>query len=79
MSGMQATHQLNVINFSCQWLGFGPEQLSIPEGFTLPVSSFSEYGGHASINIRYDAMTMDAFYKKGDNAPGNNVAYLQGG
>mmetsp|Transcript_49980 Transcript_49980/g.150339 ORF Transcript_49980/g.150339 Transcript_49980/m.150339 type:complete len:387 (-) Transcript_49980:393-1553(-) len=61
------------------WLGFGPEQLSIPEGFTLPVSSFSEYGGHASINIRYDAMTMDAFYKKGDNAPGNNVAYLQVG
>lgn len=61
------------------WLGFGPEQLSIPERFTLPVSSFAEYGGHSSINIRYDAKTMDAFYKKGDNAPGNNVAYLQVG
>ena len=36
------------------WLGFGPETLSIPSTFTLPVSSFSQYGGHASIHVRYD-------------------------
>jgi hypothetical protein len=36
------------------WIGFGPEMLSIPPTFTLPVSSFAEYGGHASIHVRYD-------------------------
>jgi hypothetical protein len=59
------------------WLGFGPEQVSIPETFQLPVSSFGEYGGHASINVRYDSSITTPFYRQGDDAPGTNIAYLQ--
>lgn len=58
------------------WLGFGPEQLSIPSDFT-PVSSFAKYGGHSSIHIVYDAKAKTPFYQPGDAAPGNNIAYLQ--
>ena len=35
------------------WLGYGPEELSIPNNFILPVSSFAYYGGHSSLHIRY--------------------------
>lgn len=59
------------------WLGFGPEQLSIPDDFEIPVSSFAKYGGHASIHIVYDERTMSPLYRIGDPAPGNNIAYLQ--
>jgi len=59
------------------WLGFGPEQLSVPDDFELPVSSFSKYGGHASINVRYDYGSKAPLYRQGDDAPGNNIAYLQ--
>ena len=62
---------------SKKWLGYGPEQLSVPSNFDLPVSSFSKYGGHASINVRYDSQTVAPLYRVGDNAPGNNIAYLQ--
>lgn len=33
------------------WLGYGPEQVSIPSNFVLPASSFRCYGGHTSIHI----------------------------
>lgn len=60
------------------WMGFGPEQLSIPSNFTPGVSSFSKYGGHASIRIIYDSQTTTAFYRTGDPKPsGDNLAYLQ--
>jgi hypothetical protein len=59
------------------WLGFGPEQLSIPSDFQLPVSAFAKYGGHASIHLAYDTQEATPFYRTGDNVPGNNVAYLQ--
>jgi hypothetical protein len=59
------------------WLGYGPEQLSIPRDFQVGVSSFAEYGGHASVNVRYDSSTMSPLYRPGDDAPGNNIAYLQ--
>ena len=59
------------------WLGFGPEQLSIPDGFQVPVSAFAEYGGHASINVRYDSSLTTPLYRQGDDAPGTNIAYLQ--
>ncbi len=59
------------------WLGFGPEQMSIPETFELPVSSFANYGGHGSIHVRYDSQTTDAFYRRGQDAPGDNIAYVQ--
>ena len=36
------------------WLGFGPEDLDVPPGFVLLVSSFGEYGGHASLHVRCD-------------------------
>ena len=63
-----------------QWMGFGPEEMKIPDKFEMPVSSFSEYGGHASICIRYDSKTSDRYYKPGDiSPPGNNIAYLQVG
>lgn len=61
------------------WLGFGPEQLSIPPDFTVPVSSFYEYGGHASIHLVYDSKSTSVLYNIGDPAPGNNIAYLQVG
>jgi hypothetical protein len=60
-----------------QWLGFGPEQLSVPKDFQLPVSSFSKYGGHASINVRYDSQSVAPLYRQGDDAPGNSIAYVQ--
>lgn len=54
--------------------------MKIPDAFEMPVSSFSQYGGHASICIRYDSQTIDLYYKKGDSSPpGNNIAYLQVG
>merc|ERR1719343_443936 len=59
------------------WLGYGPEQLSVPSDFELPVSSFSKYGGHASINVRYDSQSVAPLYRQGDDAPGNSIAYLQ--
>jgi hypothetical protein len=60
------------------WMGFGPEQLSIPSDFTPGVSSFSKYGGHASIRIVYDSQTTTAFYRTGDSKPpGDNIAFLQ--
>ncbi|KAG7374776.1 hypothetical protein IV203_013871 [Nitzschia inconspicua] len=59
------------------WMGFGPEQLSIPDSFQIPVSAFAEYGGHASICIRYDSSTTAPLYRQGDDAPGDNIAYLQ--
>lgn len=61
-----------------KWLGFGPEQLSIPSDFIIPVSSFASYGGHASLHIRYDAQSPSVFYRTADAAPGDNIAYLQG-
>jgi hypothetical protein len=61
------------------WLGFGPEQLAIPNEFTIPISSFSQYGGHASICIVYDSSDVIAnpYYRIGDDVPGNNIAYVQ--
>jgi len=59
------------------WMGFGPEQLSIPNNFRIPVSSFGMYGGHASIRIRYDSQSLDVLYNKGGDAPGNNIEFLQ--
>lgn len=61
------------------WLGFGPEELSIPADFEIPVSSFGQYGGHASICVRYDSTARSALYRIGDPAPGDNIAFLQVG
>lgn len=61
------------------WLGFGPEQLSIPDDFELPVSSFATYGGHSSIHLKYDEKAKAALYRTGDAAPGDNIAYVQVG
>lgn len=51
--------------------------MSIPSDFTIPVSSFNAYGGHASIRVRYDTQSSSVFYRAGDAAPGDNIAYLQ--
>lgn len=59
------------------WLGYGPEQLSVPTDFEIPVSSFAKYGGHAAIQVVYDSRTTTPFYRAGDAAPGNNIAFLQ--
>jgi hypothetical protein len=61
------------------WLGFGPEELSIPTDCTLPVSSFTKYGGHASIHLMYDTRETIPLYRIGDDEPGNNIAYVQVG
>lgn len=70
------------------WLGYGPEDLDVPSDFVLPVSSFSKYGGHASLHVRYDpssSLSHNAapLYVRSSGeyndapAPGDNVAYLQ--
>lgn len=64
------------------WLGFGPEQLSVPSDFTLPVSSLGKYGGHASIHLVYDAKATAPLYNAGADAErisgtDSNIAYLQ--
>ena len=68
------------------WLGFGPEDLDVPPGFVLPVSSFGEYGGHASLHVRCDPSSSSGngpLYARSPGeyndapAPGDNVAYLQ--
>eukprot|EP00978_Attheya_sp_CCMP212_P001791 scaffold3695_cov54-Attheya_sp.AAC.2 len=73
----QILRQQTTDSITDTWLGFGPEQLSTPSDFVVPVSSFAKNGGHASIHIRYDAKTMDAPYRKGDPVPGTSIAYLQ--
>jgi hypothetical protein len=64
-------------NIEETWMGYGPEQLSIPDDFTIPVSSFAKYGGHASIHIVYDSKATTPLYRKGDDAPGSNIAFVQ--
>jgi len=59
------------------WMAFGPEQMSIPDDWETGVSSFSKYGGHASIHIRYDSQGTEVYYQTGNEAPGDNIAYLQ--
>lgn len=59
------------------WMGFGPEQMSTPSDFIIPVSSFAVNGGHASIHIKYDSESKESFYKPGGDVPGNSLAYLQ--
>ncbi|CAJ1969334.1 unnamed protein product [Cylindrotheca closterium] len=61
------------------WLGYGPEQLSIPGDFEIPVSSFAKYGGHMSLKLVLDSRVMKPLYKGGDDAPGNNIDFLQVG
>jgi len=64
-----------------KWLGFGPEELNVPKDFEFPVSSFGQYGGHASLHIRYDSQTASPFYTGGTSttsSPGDNIAFLQG-
>ncbi len=66
-------------------MGFGPEQLSIPDDFEYPMS-FARYGGHSSIHIRYDSSSTESLYVYSKNltntttanAPGDNIAFLQG-
>jgi len=58
------------------YMGYGPEELSIPKDFNFG-SSFAKYGGHACINIQYDSSATNVYYRKGDDAPGDNIAYLQ--
>ena len=48
----------------------------MPSDFQLPVSSFTKYGGHASINVRYDTQATAPLYRIGDDTPGNSIAYL---
>jgi hypothetical protein len=65
------------------WIGFGPEQLSIPSDFNLSVSSLAKYGGHAAIHLVYDAKATTPLYTMGnsDGTRGgggkDNIAYLQ--
>lgn len=55
----------------------------MPSDFTIPVSSLSQYGGHASLHIRYDPSATAPLYKRSggefnnEPAPGDNIAYLQ--
>jgi len=61
------------------WLGYGPERMSVPSEFRIGVSSFDEYGGHASVHLVYDSQSKSVLYNAGvdPDPPGDNVAYLQ--
>jgi hypothetical protein len=59
-------------------MGYGPEQLSAPDDFEVPVSSFAMNGGHGSVHIRYDSKSTALLYRSGDPVPGENIAFLQG-
>mmetsp|Transcript_1532 Transcript_1532/g.2090 ORF Transcript_1532/g.2090 Transcript_1532/m.2090 type:complete len:350 (-) Transcript_1532:50-1099(-) len=61
------------------WMGYGPEQMSMPGDFKLPVSSFQNYGGHASIHIRYDPQATSPYYRNDGVMLGDNIAYIQVG
>ena len=74
---MKKVRQRTVGSVTDTWMAYGPEQMSIPSDWEPAVSSFGNYGGHASIHIRYDAKSTELFYKKGNDAPGDNIAYLQ--
>ncbi len=76
---MKKVRQSQTGSVTDTWMAFGPEELRIPKDWEPAVSSFSSYGGHASVHIRYDSQTMDAYYREGNDAPGNNLAYLQFG
>ena len=71
---------MNFIFFAdfLKWLGFGPEEANIPSDFELPVSSLAMYGGHASLHIRYDNRIPELYYNGKGEAPGNNIAFVQG-
>lgn len=78
--GMTKVRQRTQGSVTDTWMAFGPEQMSIPSDWEPGVSSLSTYGGHASFHIRYDSQTTEAFYRIGANeAPGDNIAYLQMG
>lgn len=75
--GFKVLRQSVTGSVSSVWLGFGPEQMSVPSDFVIPVSSFGTYGGHASIEVRFDAKATETFYD-GVKVEGTNIAYLQG-
>jgi hypothetical protein len=76
---MKKLHQRKVGSVTETWMSFGPQQFSIPDDWEPAVSSFDKYGGHASVRVRYDSLATDAYYVKGNDAPGDNIAYLQMG
>ena len=77
----------NTVLFSLlQWMGFGPEQLSIPDNFIYPMS-FATYGGHSSLHIRYNSSSTEPLYFYSKNSTNittvtrplnDNIAFLQG-
>lgn len=77
--GMKKLNQRTVGSVTDTWMAFGPEQMNIPDEWEPAVSSFGKYGGHASVRIRYDSQSSEAYYIKGNDAPGDNIAYLQMG
>jgi len=76
---MKKLYQRKVGSVTDIWMAFGPNQFSIPDDWEPAVSSFDKYGGHASVRVRYDSQATDAYYIKGNDAPGDNIAYLQMG
>jgi hypothetical protein len=68
---MQLLRQRQVGSVTDTWMGFGPEQMSIPGEWEPAVSSWASYGGHASVHIRYDGQTVEPYYTKG-NGNGND-------
>lgn len=82
---MKLLRQRKVGSVTETWMGYGPEEMKIPDIFEMSVSSFNQYGGHASICIRYDSQTMDLYYRQGSSDDGtsksssNNIAYVQVG
>ena len=57
-------------------VGFGPQQLAVPEDFVPGVSSFLGYGGHFSLQL------VEVADESGDGVmrfyePGNALAYIQ--
>jgi len=78
--GFKVLRQGTMDSVTDTWLGFGPEELDVPKDYEFGVNSFSMYGGHASLHIRYDAKSSNVYYKgPGTDLLGDNIAYLQVG
>jgi len=78
--GFKVLRQGTIDGVTDTWIGFGPEELKVPDDYEFGVNSFAMYGGHASLHIRYDAQSSNVYYRgPGTDMLGDNVAYLQVG
>jgi len=79
-TGFKILRQGTIDSVTDTWVGFGPEELTVPKDYEFGVNSFAMYGGHASIHIRYDSQSSNVYFRgPGTDVLGDNIAFLQVG